>query len=1089
MRIAQVAPLYESVPPKLYGGTERVVSWLTEELVRQGHEVTLYASGGSKTSARLVRMSEHPLWHDPQCRDTLPHHVRLVERVRRDAAQFDLVHFHLDYVHFPVARCLPCPTLTTLHGRLYPPDEQAFFAAYPDVPLASISDNQRRPLPDANWRATVYHGLPRDLHAFGHGDGGYLAFLGRVSPEKGLDMAIEIARRAGMRLRVAAKIYPEERAYYEREIVPLFKQSPWVEYLGEVGGPAKDKFLGDAAALVFPITWEEPFGLVMIEAMACGTPVIAFRRGSVPEVLQDGVTGFVVDDVSQAADAALRVRQLCRRACRHAFEEHYDAARMARDYVAVYERLIASHRRARAALTGDAAPGRGEPAALGASPGPAAEVQGDATHVLAASSITDDRSRVLKHGDTFAVFDHLGQIKPGGLGEEGLYHEGTRYLSCLRLELDGQPPFFLGSTVRDENDQLSVTLTNPDEVRQGRVARPLGTLELAVQTFLWQGACHWRLTVKNHGHQLANASLDVTFAADFADIFEVRGMKRAARGRDLPAEESDGRVLLGYEGLDGERRQTLLHFAPAPATLSSDCARFELSLGPGEEAVVELTAACWRGVNRPQPERFAIAREAADGTLRQSTADACRVRAADGRFDAWLRRAESDLHMMTTELPTGPYPYAGVPWFNTPFGRDGIVTALECLWLRPELARGVLAYLADNQATAVVPQQDAEPGKILHETRNGEMAVLGEMPFARNYGSVDATPLFVLLAGAYFERTDDRAFVESIWPNVESALDWIDRYGDRDRDGFVEYERRSAAGLLHQGWKDSDEAVFHADGTPADGPIALCEVQAYVYAARRAAAPLARALGKRGYADELLHRADELRVRFESHFWCDDLGTYALALDGDKRPCQVRASNAGQCLFSGIAAPERAQRVAQGLMQPESFTGWGVRTLAAGGPRYNPMTYHNGTVWPHDNALIAWGFSRCGLQPLAAQLTAALFEAGNYFDLNRMPELFCRFTRKPGEGPVPYPVACSPQAWAAGSVFLLLQSCLGLCVNGRDGEIRFDRPHLPACVPELRIENLRLPGGEFDLRLVRHADGVGVTVDRRRGAVNVVVTS
>jgi glycosyltransferase involved in cell wall biosynthesis len=339
MRIAQVAPLFESVPPKLYGGTERVVSYLTEELVRQGHEVTLFASGDSETTARLVAGCPRALWQEPACREQLPHHVRLVELVAREAQQFDLIHFHIDYVHFPVVARLPCPSVTTLHGRLHPMDLEPLFKAYPDVPLISISDDQRRPIPWANWKSTVHHGLPLDLHTFRDKPGTYLAFLGRVSPEKGLDRAVEIARRVGLPLRMAAKIYPEERHYFEREIEPLLKASPWVEFVGEVGGTAKDAFLGGASALLFPIEWAEPFGLVMIEAMACGTPVVAFRRGSVPEVMVDGVTGFVVNTVDEAVAAVGRVDGLRREACREVFERRYSADRMARDYQAVYRTL------------------------------------------------------------------------------------------------------------------------------------------------------------------------------------------------------------------------------------------------------------------------------------------------------------------------------------------------------------------------------------------------------------------------------------------------------------------------------------------------------------------------------------------------------------------------------------------------------------------------------------------------------------------------------------------------------------------------------------------------------------------------------
>ena len=341
MRIAQVAPLYESVPPKLYGGTERVVAYLTEELVRLGHDVTLFASGDSETTARLAPACDRALWRDPNCRETLPHHVRLMELVFRQAPKFDVIHFHCDYLHFPLLRRQATPGLTTLHGRVNLHDLQPLFDEYAETPLVSISDSQRRPLPGANWQATVYHGLPRDLHTFRQRAGDYLLFVGRISPEKRLDRAIEIARRTGRQLKVAAKIYDEDRAYYQNSIEPLLRDSrSFVEFIGEIGGEDKDELMGNAYALLFPIDWPEPFGLVMIESLACGTPVVAWNNGSVPEVLADGETGFVVDTIEEAVKGVDQVDRLSRHECRRAFEQRFDATRMARSYVEVYSRLI-----------------------------------------------------------------------------------------------------------------------------------------------------------------------------------------------------------------------------------------------------------------------------------------------------------------------------------------------------------------------------------------------------------------------------------------------------------------------------------------------------------------------------------------------------------------------------------------------------------------------------------------------------------------------------------------------------------------------------------------------------------------------------
>ena len=715
--------------------------------------------------------------------------------------------------------------------------------------------------------------------------------------------------------------------------------------------------------------------------------------------------------------------------------------------------------------------------------------------ILAASSSADERRRVLKHGDTFAVFDQFGDIKPGGLGEEGVYHHGTRYLSCLLLELEGGRPFFLGSTIRDENDQLAVALTNPDLLFDGKVRFPLGTLHLAMKKFLWQGICYQQLRVKNHGLKSIELSLAVHFKVDFADIYEVRGMKRKRRGIDLAPEVSGDRATIGYRGLDGVVRRTVLQFEPRPSHLTANTARFDLTLRSQQEVTYYVAVACERLPEVPALLRFEDARAEAAADLERYSAWSCHVRTSNGQINAWINRAVSDLHMMTTDLPTGPYPYAGIPWFNTPFGRDGIITALECMWLRPGLARGVLSYLASTQATEVIPEQDAEPGKILHETRNGEMAALKEMPFGRYYGSVDATPLFVLLRQTpYFERSGDRALPRAklAGPISRPRLQWIDRHGDRDGDGFVEYERQTPEGLLHQGWKDSDDAISHADGSAARGPIALCEVQGYVYAAWRAGATLAAELGYTDRSVELTRQAESLRHRFQQAFWSEELSTFGLALDGDKRLCRVRTSNSGQCLFTGIAGtllPEHARaRVARTLLAPESFSGWGVRTLAASESRYNPMGYHTGSIWPHDNALIALGLARYGLAEKASQVWTGLFEAGLHFDLHRMPELFCGFFRRiTGKGPVPYPVACAPQAWAAASVFLLFQACLGLEINGVEAQIRFTRPQLPASLGELRIHNLEVAGATVDLLLLRHEDDVGVNVLRREGNVEIIV--
>jgi glycogen debranching enzyme len=708
-------------------------------------------------------------------------------------------------------------------------------------------------------------------------------------------------------------------------------------------------------------------------------------------------------------------------------------------------------------------------------------------YIQALSPLADEQTRVLKHGNTFAVFDHHGDVKPTGLGEEGLYHDGTRYLSCLLLLLDRHRPLFLSSTVKEDNDHLTVDLTNPDLLDGDQVAIPRGTLHVFRCKFLWGAACYERIHVKNFGLDDVEVNFSLQFRADFADIFEVRGKHRTRRGRNLGVTVEGPAVTLAYEGLDGVQRRTRLAFDPRPNALLATEAFFRAALPPHGEAAFDVVVSCEQGHGSRALPHFEAAHARTAEELTAARRQACTIRTSDPQFNDWINRAVADLFMMTTETPTGLYPYAGVPWFSTPFGRDGIITALECLEVEPALARGVLAFLADTQAREMNPVQDAEPGKILHEARGGEMAALGEVPFGRYYGTVDATPLFIWLAGAYYQRTADRKFAETIWPNIERALHWIDTFGDRDGDGFVEYLRNAPNGLGNQGWKDSHDSVFHADGTLAEGPIALCEVQGYVYAAWLAAAELAETLGERAQAQDLRRRAAILKERFGQVFWCDDQGTYVLALDGAKRPCRVRTSNPGHCLWTGIAEPGHGRRCGKTLLTDQHFTGWGIRTLARGEARYNPMSYHNGSVWPHDNALAGAGLAHYGMCAGALRILNALFDVSKAVDLHRLPELFCGFQRRPGERPTRYPVACAPQAWSAASVFLLLQACLGLDIRAAPPLVRLTTPLLPEYLREVQITNLRVGMGTADLRLRAQGTDVDVDVLRRDGDIEVLL--
>jgi glycogen debranching enzyme len=707
---------------------------------------------------------------------------------------------------------------------------------------------------------------------------------------------------------------------------------------------------------------------------------------------------------------------------------------------------------------------------------------GDRWYVAANAARADESPHVLKHDEIFLVTDRHADVDGAGLGEEGLYHEDTRYLSECMLTVDELRPMFLGSSVNDDNSVLVAEFMNPDLQRHG-VEK--GTLHIFRAKVLWEHCCHEHVRITNHGREPARLRLAMTFAADFVDLFEVRGTPRTKRGRRLPAAVGDGEVVFGYEGLDGLARRTRLGFDPRPDTLDDAHVAWDLQVAAGAECHLYCRIHCEQGHDaEPVPHlSYDEAYRANAEGRRGSQEDSCFIVTSNPQVNAWLRRSASDLAMLSTELPTGPFPYAGVPWYSTTFGRDGILTARELLWLDPRPARGVLAFLAQTQARSADPSLDAEEGKILHEARKCEMAATREVPFGRYYGSVDSTPLFVGLSGAYWKRTGDLAFIAGLWPHILAALRWIDR--NADPDGFVRYARRSSDGLVQQGWKDSHDSIFHADGRMAEPPISLCEVQGYVYEARLLAAELAQVMGDEPLARRLQEQAEALRQAFQARFWSESLGLYVIALDGHGQPCEVATSNAGHAMWSGIAAPEHAARMAARYLEPDFYSGWGIRTVAQGQARYNPMSYHNGSIWPHDNALIAAGMAMYGHTRPALQVFTGMFDASMHFTQHRLPELFCGFTRRESERPTLYPVACSPQAWASAGVFALLQACLGLQIDAPRGEIALHSPRLPDFIDAIEIRQVAVGPHTADLKLQRYGQHVGIDVGRKLGELKV----
>jgi glycogen debranching enzyme len=707
-----------------------------------------------------------------------------------------------------------------------------------------------------------------------------------------------------------------------------------------------------------------------------------------------------------------------------------------------------------------------------------------------ASSLTSRRAtRVLVNGESFAVFEVGGDILESPLEPLGFFHSDTRYLSRFELKIAGETPYFLNSYTSRENAQLRINLSNPDLGVHGEaIELPRNSIQIERDWVITGPAIFHKVVVRNYARLQVEIPLDFLFGVDFADLFEVRGLRRTRRGDYLEPEVADNRVHFFYRGLDHKRRFTQIVFEPEPLALSRDRSSYLFMLQPDEQKEIEVRIAGGYEelpASRHLSVRFDDALEQRRSEIARFDAGWCRITASNESLHSLLRRSSADLTSLIRFAPEGTFMMAGIPWFATLFGRDSILTALYALPFNPALAVGTLKTLASLQGAELNEARDEQPGKIVHEIRGGELAATGEVPFGRYYGSVDSTPLFLWLFGRYVATTGDLGLAEELWSSAERALEWIERWGDRDRDMYIEYLRETPRGLANQGWKDSFDAISHSDGTLARPPIALCEVQGYVYAALSSIADIAQRLGRQELAGRLGERAAALRSRFSHDFWLEPECTVALALDADKRPCRVMTSNAAHCLATGLLDHQRGEMLSQRLMSEEMFTGWGVRTLSAGERRYNPMSYHNGSVWPHDNALVAAGLAAANHRQAVLQILTGLLHAVGQLKTGSLAELFCGFPRDERMGPVPYPVACHPQAWSAASIFMMLQAMLGIEVMGFDRKLVIDSPAMPDWLDWLKIENLKVGDGAVSLLVRRTPEVPAIEILAKSGPVTV----
>jgi glycogen debranching enzyme len=692
----------------------------------------------------------------------------------------------------------------------------------------------------------------------------------------------------------------------------------------------------------------------------------------------------------------------------------------------------------------------------------------------------------LKQGKHFMVLALSGMMPDATACGYGLYCDDTRYLSRWELTLNQRDLVLLSSSC-EEGFTGSFVYGNP-----ALPGLPEQSLMVRRQLVVVGDGMHEKLTVSNYRNRPAEVELTIRYAADFADMFEVRAQRRARRGQyAIPRQSRKGRrVLLGYTGLDGALMQTAIDFlGRRPDYLDAFQARFALKLGPRQSQALEVAVTTrYRG------------REARSGTsgrfdnrLAELRAGYERWRAAgasistdNATFNELLERCYRDLYMLRQPTPRGPALAAGIPWFAVAFGRDQAITAMQTLPLMPGLSREVIGVLAAYQGTGYDDYTEESPGRIMHELRLGEMARLREIPFVPYYGTVDATALWLRLLCRYVEWTWDLGLARRLWPRVRQALAYLDREIEAGG-GYLRYGGRGDAALTNQGWKDSGDSVMYRDGELARPPVALCEPQGYLYAAWRQLSRLAAMLGHPRVSARLARQASALKQRFNQDFWMEAPGFVALALDGQGRQCDVISSNPGHLLATAILDDARAASVAETLMGQEMFCGWGIRTLSAGERAYNPMSYHNGSVWPHDNSLAVEGLCAIGRRSSAHAVMAGLFEAARHQADLRLPELFCGFERAGSAGPVRYPVSCVPQAWAAGSMLQMLTACLGLVPDAKRKELHVVSPSLPSWLGAVTVTGLRVGDGAVDLRFVSAGDHTSCQPLTSRGGVRVVV--